>query len=231
MKQTIRNSYYAYKLIDPRTDEVFYVGKGYSTRMYAHRTEALKQESEWTNPHKCRKIRNILDAGLSLKYEYVLCENENEALLREQQWIALYGIANEGGQLTNISKEGQVANPPKRAIDVYTTEGKFVRTFDSSAEATRILGISDESIIRRCLKEYDSLSTYKGLVFVYSGEPFAYCNTKQKVVEALKGTEVLVFNGTKNAAKYFARSTSCIRQCCANQWIVDGYELRYKNKG
>jgi hypothetical protein len=227
MKRTIRNSYYAYKLIDPRSDKPFYVGKGYSTRMYAHKTEALKDKSEWSNPHKCRKILNILKTGKVLKYEYTLCENELAAIALEIQWISLYGISNDGGILTNISKSGQVANPITKPIDVYDVSGEFIKTFNSAAEAARLLGIPDPGIIRRCMNAYDSLKKYKNYVFVYSGSPFNYKNEKIKVVKAANGNVELTFNGTSEAAKHFNRSLSCIRQSCKHGWKINNYQLSY----
>lgn len=227
MKRTIRNSYYAYKLIDTRNSSVFYVGKGYGTRMYSHKTEALKPEAEWTNPHKCRKILKILESGFAIKYEYVLCDNEQKALDLERQWLDEYRTHNSGGILTNISEGGQTAKPNKIPIDVYTTTGQFVKTYESTAEAARELGVGDEGIIRRCLNHYDALQTWNGLVFVYHDQPFKYQNTKIKNVSATNGTETLTFEGTKKAAGHFQRSLSCIRQCCKNRWSVNGYVLSY----
>ena len=34
--------YYVYRLIDPRTGQTFYVGKGKGNRLYAHINDALK---------------------------------------------------------------------------------------------------------------------------------------------------------------------------------------------
>lgn len=229
MKKTIRNSYYAYKLIDARNDVVFYVGKGYSSRMYAHKTEAMKPSSEWTNPHKCRKILKILQEGGHIKYEYVLCDDEHQALELEKSWIALYGIANDGGQLTNISYEGQVANPKTKPVDVYRTNGEFVASYHSCVEAAAGLGIGDPGIIRRCMKHYDGLTTHKGLVFIPAGGTFVYVDHKKKLVHATSPMETLTFVGTKEAARFFNRSTSCVRQGCTNNWKIGEYVLSYTN--
>ena len=227
MKRTIRNSYYAYKLIDPRTDQPFYVGKGYSTRLYSHKTEALKPKEGWTNPHKCYRILQILNDGADIKYEYVLCESEEAALSLEREWIVEYGISADGGILTNISASGEVAHPTCIPVDVYKVTGEFVGTFKSVNDVTRQLCVSDEGIIRRCMNDYDSLSTYKGYVFVKAGQPFSYVNNKKKVVVATNGDCVIRFNGTKAAAAHFGKSPSCVRQCCKNNWQIDGFTMSY----
>ena len=223
MKKTIRNSYYAYKLINTKDRLPFYVGKGYGTRMHSHKTEAFKDKKEWTNPHKCNKIRKMLSEGYSIQYDYTLCKNENEAILLEKKWINTIGLDN----LTNISAGGQVANPKKKPIDVYNTKGQLIGHYQSTADATRSLGISDEGIIRRCLKQYDNLQTHKGMVFVYHNEKFNYVNKKIKIVIAESDDKILEFNGTAEAAKHLNRSKSCIRQCCKHNWKVGKFKLKY----
>lgn len=230
LKRTIRNSYYAYKLIDGRSDEVFYVGKGIHARMYAHKTEAQGDPTLWTNPHKCRKILKILAKGARIHYEYVLCDSEQAALILEQEWIRIYGISNDGGTLTNISAAGQVANPQTKPIDVYDKHtSQLLHTFKSATEAARQLNISDPGTIRRCLNHYDSLRACKGFVFQYHGEPFSYVDAKIKTVVAKKGADMLYFSGTKAAATYFERSVSCIRQSCTHMWTIEGYVLSYQS--
>lgn len=230
MKRTIRNSYYVYTLIDSITNQPFYVGKGYGTRMYSHKTEALKDPSEWSNTHKCRKIRKILQRGGTIIYDSQLCESEAEAIVAESQLIEKYGLAKFGGILTNISAAGQIANPVCHPIDCYTKDGKYVKTFSSANHATRELGLADPSLIYRCIRKYDTLQTIRGLVFVLKGEPFTYVDRKTKIVVATnKETgEVKEFVGTKAASQFLKRSLSCVRQSAKNGWTIDGYILKYK---
>lgn len=217
-------------LIDPRNNNPFYVGKGYGTRMYAHKTEATKKPSKtWYNVTKCRIILSILKSGEDIKYHYVLCETEQQALKLEEEWIRQYGrLIDETGCLANISPAGEVANPICKPIDVYDIAGNYIATYKSSNEAAREMLISDPGIVLRCLHNYDALQTYKGHVFVYQGHPFNYKDNKIKIVLADNGVEVLTFNGTKAAGKFFDRSTSCIRQSCTNNWSIKGYRLSYK---
>jgi uncharacterized protein len=57
--------YYVYLLIDPETDNVFYVGKGTGNRIFAHLATALSRP---TANDKLDKIRSIQAKGLSVKH-------------------------------------------------------------------------------------------------------------------------------------------------------------------
>jgi hypothetical protein len=56
--------YYVYLLIDPRTSEVFYVGKGVGNRCFAHVQVARKREAGVSGDYpKLDRIREIEAAG------------------------------------------------------------------------------------------------------------------------------------------------------------------------
>lgn len=70
-----RLDYYVYRLIDPRTGQTFYVGKGKNNRVFAHAHDALKdyegqnyfiQKEDDDLSAKVKQIRSIHDAGLEV---------------------------------------------------------------------------------------------------------------------------------------------------------------------
>lgn len=77
-----QNRFYVYRLVDPRDDSVFYVGKGQGSRMYAHEKEVLNGRAT----HNARKIERIVAihaCGARVRHEKVrdgLLEAEAMAL-------------------------------------------------------------------------------------------------------------------------------------------------------
>lgn len=62
--------YYVYVLTDPRTDRVFYVGKGTGSRCFAHLDEARKTAADSTRDYpKLATIREIEADGTSVRIE------------------------------------------------------------------------------------------------------------------------------------------------------------------
>lgn len=92
-------SYYVYLLIDPRTQEPFYVGKGKGNRMYDHEKEAKKGKYS----RKCAFIRELLDAGLKIIYKVDSWHYaESAAFAREAALIEEIGLS----KLTNVMPGG-----------------------------------------------------------------------------------------------------------------------------
>lgn len=102
--------YYIYYLIDPRTNIVFYVGKGCRNRMYNHVREVRmlieegKGPNESSNSHRFKVIRKILSLGLKVKYKKVyITYDEKEAYAKEKEEIDKIGLEN----LTNVYEGGE----------------------------------------------------------------------------------------------------------------------------
>lgn len=89
--------YYVYHLIDPRTGEVFYVGKGKDGRAHDHQRAAKKVKKVYSA--KEQRIREVLQSGYEVKIDKVmLFDCEAEALRFEREEIARIGKEN----LTNV---------------------------------------------------------------------------------------------------------------------------------
>jgi len=97
--------WYVYELVDPRTNSVFYVGKGKGERVHQHEREAAKGIcSEKTN-----RINEILSFGLEIgKRKIAYFWSEQDAYDYEAEVIAQYGLDN----LTNAIPGG--GSPAKR---------------------------------------------------------------------------------------------------------------------
>ncbi len=87
--------FYVYLLIDPRDDDVFYVGKGTGTRCFAHLAEARKTEADAVGDYaKLARIRAIESAGGAVRVELLRHGlDERGAFLVESAAIDLLGLA------------------------------------------------------------------------------------------------------------------------------------------
>lgn len=113
------NCFYVYELIDPRTDVVFYVGKGKGRRVLQHEKDA--KAGRVVNPDKTMRIRDIIRSGHTVQHRIVASSlSEREAFRIERQTIASYGIAN----LTNITPGSETA--ADRAVALL----RMVKPFD-----------------------------------------------------------------------------------------------------
>lgn len=101
ISQLDKIDHYVYYLIDPKSDEIFYVGKGHGDRILAHIEEAIGSS---TNSDKLDKIREIQSRndGFNKVEHFILRHglSEEEAFLLESSLIDFIGIDN----LTNKVK-------------------------------------------------------------------------------------------------------------------------------
>lgn len=86
-------TYYVYELVDPRNDEVFYVGKGKGYRIDHHEQEARRGKQS----RKCERIRAIFADGSHVrKRKVAFYADEDEAYLAEWALIQSYdGLTND----------------------------------------------------------------------------------------------------------------------------------------
>lgn len=93
--------YYVYGLIDPRTNQIFYIGKGAENRVFEHEKENLNSPN--SNELKLKTISEIKDDGLEVKKIIIHSKlSENEAFAAEAALINAFNYISDVG-LTNIN--------------------------------------------------------------------------------------------------------------------------------
>ncbi len=96
-----KHDYYVYLLLDPRTNKVFYVGKGRGNRALAHEAEVrreVRSGREFTSAKK-KEIKEIIDSGNEVVVQIVRDNlSEDLALGIESNLIESFDISN----LSNI---------------------------------------------------------------------------------------------------------------------------------
>lgn len=126
--------WYVYELVDPRTNSVFYVGKGKGSRIDHHEVDAAKGRVS----RKCDTIRDIKSLGHSiLKRKVRLFSDEQAAYDFERQHIDSFGL----DALTNVMPGGGYPRsvvPQGKMSDAQTVSimARVMRQTGGSANAT-----------------------------------------------------------------------------------------------
>jgi hypothetical protein len=94
--------FYVYALVDPRTDQPFYIGKGKGRRVLAHEREA---RNGVTSAKACR-IRDIWCAGLEVERRIVADGLDDAAACQLEREM----IERDRASLTNVSPGGGPAS-------------------------------------------------------------------------------------------------------------------------
>ena len=93
------NGFYVYALIDPRNNQVFYIGKGIGNRVFSHEIESGK--SPKSEKAKLKRIQEIEAAGFDVKRVIVNWSmTESEAFAAEAALINMLSFLSED-MLTN----------------------------------------------------------------------------------------------------------------------------------
>lgn len=115
-------AWYVYNLVDPRSGEIFYIGKGCNDRVDSHEREAKGKSTH----AKCDVIRAIWAEGLQVqKVKVCSFKDEQAAYDFEAAEIARIGLHN----LTNIQEGGgspRSGNAPVETIHAARLLIKYV---------------------------------------------------------------------------------------------------------
>ena len=95
--------WYVYALRDPRSDAIFYVGKGRGERAFHHARHAKKVSGESAPQLKLATIRDIHRAGLEAGVEIVRHRLENEGLAYEVEAAVIDALRLVGTELVNLA--------------------------------------------------------------------------------------------------------------------------------
>jgi hypothetical protein len=144
--------HYVYALVDPRTDVVFYIGKGTGRRMFQHELDTKRGKG--VNAAKTEVIHGILGAGLSVVCQK-LGEFENEAAAYEaekSETAARVGLTNAnlggGGAWCGSAGEGvRVASPESAARQAKSVLSRLIPYVDWMA-------IRPRSLVEQSLRSY-----------------------------------------------------------------------------
>lgn len=146
--------YYIYALIDPRTNQPFYIGKGKIANK--RHLDHLKL-TEDSNRHKQIRIKYLIDNGYKIQTKILETDIVNEELAYqiEEKYIKKYGRMNIdlGGILTNIC----LSKYPPSAKGRKQTKEHIRRRVDSYKKTIRENGrppVSDET--RKKISEANS---------------------------------------------------------------------------
>lgn len=96
------NGYYVYALVDPRDENVFYIGKGIGNRVFSHEIESGK--SQQSEKQKLQKILDIEKDGFYVK-RFIL----NWGLLENEAFVAEATLINLLNRMPNIRLTNEVS--------------------------------------------------------------------------------------------------------------------------
>ena len=163
---------YIYVLLDPRDNEVRYVGKTSNpkSRLSGHITECKKESSKH---YRAKWIRSLLKDNLKPIIKFIKVCPLNDFEKFETEYIKIF----KSDKLTNSDETGQgntgrikevidrMSKPKSRIVYQYNLDGNFIKEYRSVREAANNLKLSHSNISRCC----NNISKHAGgFIFRYN---------------------------------------------------------------
>lgn len=226
--------YYVYELIDPRNDEVFYIGKGNGDRMYRHRSQAFQQRASKHNPHKSARIRQIINEGYDLKYNKIKCSDEHDAYKKEKELIKKYGKRCDGtGCLTNLTEGGEGYTGGHIPVCQYDLFGNFIKQHRSAKEAAQAVGGKEygTAITNVCRGGRRGEVSAFGCLWSYVGHtPKQYSKIRPVYQWSTEGKLIARYVSVSAAAAALSCDPTNIPNAIKKQYMSQGYAWSYTDE-
>ncbi len=225
-----------YKLIDPRNNEVKYIGKSVNPNI-RFKTHLYEAKKDIIQTRKARWIRKLIGLGLIPIFEVI--EYVDDFEYWEEYYIRKYKL--EGCDLVNWDDKGKgtcgrmdkemiisIKKKLSKCVYQYKLDGEFVSEYPSTREAAKLCGLSHAGISRVCrgLNNHVGGFIFKYSDFIEEIKPIINPNAEKKKVVLINefGDIIAEFESIADAARITGIDSGNISRVC------NGIRKKTKNK-
>ena len=153
---------YVYKLIDPRDNKVFYIGKGKGDRIFHHANNHLsddeKDDYDENIDLKLKRIKEIYDAGLEVKHVI-----HRHGLDNETAYHVEAALIDEYPELLNVQGGYHSSDLGPKTVEQIREEYEILDVADSTKHKVLLINVN------RSFKNNDDL--YNAVRFAWKLKP------------------------------------------------------------